>query len=275
VMEALLAVNFDPVEEFIVHAYVDLPFGLGISKAVIYLWMGAILCVGVTLLVVRRGLKTKPDNGQTALEYIYEVCEEQIAKQGLPPEGMRIWFPYVASLFFFIWALNLIGFVPLPFGTEHKVDVFGLEIPQFQIYAATANLSVTLALTLVTIVASHFEGVRYNGPLRYLKSWLPPGIPKAAAVPLFMIEVLSQLVRVVSLSFRLFFNLLAGHLVIAVFLGLAALIGPAVGYFLLPIGLGMGVAIYLLEMTLIATLQAFIFAALSAIYIGGAIHPEH
>jgi F-type H+-transporting ATPase subunit a len=275
VIGALLDVNFDPVEEFIVHPYIDLPFGLGISKAVIYLWMGAALCVGLTLLVVRRGLKTKPDSDQTALEYVYEVCEDQIAKQGLPPEGMRIWFPYVATLFFFIWALNLIGFVPLPFGTEHKFEIGGLEIPAFQIYAATANLSVTLALTLVTIVASHFEGVRHNGPIKYLKSWLPPGIPSAAAVPLFLIEVLSQLVRIVSLSFRLFFNLLAGHLVIAVFLGLAALIGPVVGYFLLPIGVSMGVAIYLLEMTLIATLQAFIFAALSAIYIGGAIHPEH
>jgi F-type H+-transporting ATPase subunit a len=275
VIGALLSVDFDPVEEFIVHAYVELPFGLGISKAVIYLWMSAAICVGLVLLVVRRGLKVKPDKEQTALEYVYEVCEEQIAKQGLPPEGMRIWFPYVATLFFFIWTMNLIGFVPLPFGTENKVDVFGLQIPQFQIYAATANLSVTLALTLVTVFASHFEGVRYNGPISYLKSWLPPGIPAVAKVPLFFIEVLSQLVRIVSLSFRLFFNLLAGHLVISVFLGLAALIGPVVGYFLLPIGLGMGVAIYTLEMTLIATLQAFIFAALSAIYIGGAIHPDH
>jgi hypothetical protein len=130
VLAPLAKVEFDPVKEFIVHPYVDLPFGLGISKAVIYLWMSAALACGVTLLVVRRGLRVKPDRGQTALEYVYEVCEEQIAKQGLPREGMRIWFPYVATLFFFIWAMNLIGFVPLPFGTQDKVDVFGLEVPQ-------------------------------------------------------------------------------------------------------------------------------------------------
>jgi F-type H+-transporting ATPase subunit a len=87
-----------------------------------------------------------------------------------------------------------------------------------------------------------------------------------------VIEVLSQIVRIVSLSFRLFFNLLAGHLVIAVFLGLASLLGT---YFILPVGIPMGIALYLLECTLIAGLQAFIFATLSAIYIGGAIHPDH
>ena len=274
-MIGLLSVDFNPVREFIVHPYVDLPFGLGISKAVIYLWMSAAVATGLTLLVVRRGLRVKPGDSQTALEYVYEVCEEQIAKQGLPQEGMRIWFPYVATLFFFIWAMNLIGFIPLPFGTEERFSLFGLHVPAFQIYAATANLSVTLTLTLVTVIASHVEGVRYNGPVRYLKSWLPSGIPSVAKPALFVIEALSQAVRIVSLSFRLFFNLLAGHLVIAVFLAIGALIGPVVGYFLLVVTIPMGVAIYTLEATLIATLQAFIFAALSAIYIGGAIHPEH
>ncbi len=271
----LLSVDFNPVREFIVHPYLDLPFGLGISKAVIYLWMSAAVATLLPILVIRRGLGVKPDGEQTALEYVYEVCEEQIAKQGLPDEGMRIWFPYVATLFFFIWAMNLIGFIPLPFGTEERFHIFGVGIPQFQIYAATANLSVTLTLTLVTVIASHVEGVRYNGPIKYLRSWLPSGIPSFAKPALFVIEALSQAVRIVSLSFRLFFNMLAGHLVIAVFLAIGALIGPVVGYFLFAVTIPMGIAIYTLEATLIAALQAFIFAALSAIYIGGAIHPDH
>ncbi len=235
------------------------------------------------LVVVRRGLKLRPDGRQTAAEVVYDLCREQIAKGGLPEEGMRIWFPYVASLFVFIWMMNLIGFVPLPFGDRH-FELFGLSIPEFQIYAATANLSVTLALTLVTFFATHIEGIRYNGPVKYFKSWMPSGLPsprpfglKTPAVLILLtliavIEVLSQFVRIVSLSFRLFFNMLAGHLVIAVFLGLASLLGT---YFILPIGIPMGVALYLLEATLIAGLQAFIFATLSAIYIGGAIHPDH
>ena len=285
-MLPLLKVDFNPVAEFtdFVHnPYVSLPLGLDINKAVVYMWMAAILTTVLVLVVVRRGLKLRPDGRQTAAEVVYDLCREQIAKGGLPEEGMRIWFPYVASLFVFIWMMNLIGFVPLPFGDRH-FELFGLSIPEFQIYAATANLSVTLALTLVTFFATHIEGIRYNGPVKYFKSWMPSGLPsprpfgaKTPAVLILLgliavIEVLSQFVRIVSLSFRLFFNMLAGHLVIAVFLGLASLLGT---YFILPIGIPMGVALYLLECTLIAGLQAFIFATLSAIYIGGAIHPDH
>jgi F-type H+-transporting ATPase subunit a len=271
----LLASEFDPVSEFLVHPYVELPLGLGISKAVIYLWLAAALTVAGTLLVVRRGLRVRPDGRQTFIEYVYDVAENQIAKQGLPEEGMRLWFPYVATLFVFIWVMNLIGFVPLPFGTEHKVHVAGLAVPQLQIYAATANLMVTLALTLVTIVASHVEGIRYNGVVKYFKSWIPEGTPKAALVILVPVEILSQFVRIISLSVRLFANLLAGHLVIAVFLGFAALFGGVAGWIILPFGIAMATAIYALEVTLVAALQAFIFATLSAIYIGGAIHPDH
>lgn len=161
----LLKTDFNPVSEFtnfIDHPYVNLPLGLDINKAVVYLWMAAALAIVLTLLVTRRGLQVRPSGPQTAAEVIYEVCEQQIARAGLPQEGMKIWFPYVATAFVFIWMMNLIGFIPLPFGDEH-VDLFGLDVPQLQIYAATANLSVTITLTLVTILASHAEGIRYNG----------------------------------------------------------------------------------------------------------------
>jgi F-type H+-transporting ATPase subunit a len=279
----LLKTDFNPVSEFtnfIDHPYVNLPLGLDINKAVVYMWMAAALAIVLTLLVTRRGLRVRPNGPQTAAEVIYEVCEQQIARAGLPEEGMRIWFPYVATAFVFIWMMNLIGFIPLPFGDEH-VDLFGLDVPQLQIYAATANLSVTLTLTLVTVLASHAEGIRYNGVVGYFRSWMPSGMPtfglKTAPLIILIavIEVISQFVRIVSLSFRLFFNLLAGHLVIAVFLGMGALIGGTAFYFIHPIGFAMGVALFTLEATLIAGLQAFIFASLSAIYIGGAIHPDH
>jgi F-type H+-transporting ATPase subunit a len=273
-----LVSSFNPVDEFtnfVNNPYVDLPLGLDINKGVLYLWLSALLAVGTTLLVVRRGLSVRPDGKQTAVEVIYEVTEQQIARQGLPDVGMRLWFPYVATAFVFVWAMNVVGFLPLPVSDEH-VDLWGLDIPQFQIYAATANLSVTLTLTLVTIVASHVEGIRYNGVIPYFRSWVPAGTPKPMLVILIPVEVLSQFVRVISLSVRLFANLLAGHLVIAVFLGLAGLVTSTwIFYLIQPFGLAMGVAIYTLEITLIAVLQAFIFATLSAIYIGGAIHPDH
>jgi F-type H+-transporting ATPase subunit a len=273
-----LVSSFNPDDEFtnfVNNPYVNLPLGLDINKAVVYLWLSALLAVGTTLLIVRRGLSVRPDSKQTAVETIYEVAEQQIARQGLPDVGMRIWFPYVATAFVFVWAMNVVGFLPLPVSDEH-IDLFGLDIPQFQIYAATANLSVTLTLTLVTIVASHVEGIRYNGVIPYFRSWVPAGTPKPMLVILIPVEVLSQFVRVISLSVRLFANLLAGHLVIAVFLGLAGLVTSTwIFYLIQPFGLAMGVAIYTLEITLIAGLQAFIFATLSAIYIGGAIHPDH
>ena len=272
--------GFDPVSEFtnfVNDPYVNLPFGLDINKGVLYLWMSGLLAVLVPLLIIRRGLKPKPSRSQEFIEMVYDTAYTQIARAGLPDEGMRIWFPYVATCFVFIWSMNVLGFIPLPFSGE-SVDIAGVTLPKLQIYAASANLSVALTLTLVTFFATHIEGIRYNGVVGYFKSWIPTGTPKPILPLLIVVEVLSQLVRLVSLSFRLFFNMLAGHLVIAVFLGVGALMAASLGnaaFAVHLIGWPMGVALYLLEATLIAALQAYIFAALSALYIGGAIHPEH
>jgi F-type H+-transporting ATPase subunit a len=277
-MLPLLTSKFNPVSEFtqfLSNPYVNLPGPFDINKAVLYLWLSsAILCIGAVVLV-RRGLRPRPDRRQTALETVYDLAHTQIAEAGLPEEGMRLWFPYVATLFLFIWTSNLIGFIPLPVSDEH-VHIFGLQVPQLQIYAATANISVTLALTFVTIIASWEEGIRYNGVIGFFKSWVPSGTPKALLVILIPVEVISQFARIISLSVRLFANLLAGHLVIAVFLALAGILTSSALYWVIqPFGLALGAAIYTLEVTLIAGLQAFIFATLSAIYIGGAIHPDH
>jgi F-type H+-transporting ATPase subunit a len=272
--------GFDPVSEFtnfVNDPYVNLPLGLDINKGVVYLWLSGLLAVLVPLLIIRKGLKPKPSRGQEFLEMVYDTAYTQIARAGLPEEGMRIWFPYVATCFVFIWSMNLVGFIPLPFSGE-TVDIAGVTLPKLQIYAASANLSVALTLTLVTFFATHIEGIRYNGVVGYFKSWIPSGTPKSILPLLIVVEVLSQLVRLVSLSFRLFFNMLAGHLVIAVFLGVGALMAASLGnaaFAVHIIGWPMGIALYLLEATLIAALQAYIFAALSALYIGGAIHPEH
>ena len=288
----LAASDFNPVSEFtdfVNHPYLNLPLGLDINKGVVYLWLSAAVAILVPLLIIRKGLSAKPSRSQTFIELVYDTAYTQIARAGLPDEGMRIWFPYVATCFVFIWSMNVVGFIPLPFSGE-SVEIAGLQLPKLQIYAATANLSVALTLTLVTFVATHVEGIRYNGVPGYFKSWIPSGLPPVrplrggsfGAAILFgliaVVEVLSQFVRLVSLSFRLFFNMLAGHLVIAVFLGVGALMASSLGnaaFAVHIIGLPMGIALYLLEATLIAALQAYIFAALSAIYIGGAIHPDH
>jgi len=182
----------------------------------------------------------------------------------------------LAALFFFIWFSNMIGFLPLPINTEHPIDVFGLEIPAFALYAATANISIPLVLTLVVWVAYHVEGVRAQGVRGYLASWLPPGLEDmnpAMKGFIFVIESISHFARLISLSVRLFANILAGHLLL-LFMGggLAVLLGiAALGALTFPLAF----FFFVLEVGLIATLQAFIFSTLTAIYIGGAVSASH
>jgi F-type H+-transporting ATPase subunit a len=183
------------------------------------------------------------------------------------------WFPFVATIFLFIWFSNLIGYIPLPTNTEHPIDVFGLEVPAFALYAATANLSIPLVLAVIVWVSYNVEGIRAKGFVRYLKSLVPKGVHGPMAGFIFVLEVFSNFMRLISLSVRLFANILAGHLIILFMSGaLVVLLGiEALGIVTLP----MGIALFLFEVGLVATLQAFIFATLTAIYLGGAVAEEH
>ncbi len=156
----------------------------------------------------------------------------------------------------------------LPVNSEETIQLFGIDFPAFAIYAATANLSTPLVLALVVWFAYHREGIRAKGFAGYLRGWIPRGTPPRMRPVILMIEVISQFVRIVSLSVRLFANMLAGHLLI-LFMGggLAVLLGiAALGVLTLP----MAVAFFLFEIGIVATLQAFIFATLTAIYFGEA-----
>ena len=214
---------------------------------------------------------------QTVVEGYYGLIST-ITQGNLSGAMVRRWFPFLATVFLFIWFSNMLGYLPLPTNTEHKVDIFGVAIPSFALYAATANISVPLALTLVVICSYHFEGIRAKGFVRYLKGWIPAGVEGPARFPIFLIEVISHFVRIVSLSVRLFANILAGHLLI-LFMGggLVVLLNLAIfGSVFLGLITGvMAVAFFVFEVGLVATLQAFIFTTLSAIYLGGAVAEEH
>jgi F-type H+-transporting ATPase subunit a len=262
--------KFDPVVEFEQHDWVPIhlgPLDLSITKAVAYLMIASVLTIflGIFLMRVRVRAGVEPGVRQTIGEQIYEVAQVQIAEQGLPSKAIHRWFPYVASLFLFIFVVNLLGFIPLPLTGEtyHGIPVWG-------IYAATSSISVTLALALLTFVFTHVEGIRWNGPVRYFKSWIPeaPKILLALIVPL---EVLGQFMRLISLSVRLFANMLAGHILILTFLGLIFIFQSWVLLFVLV----PATVFYVFEVVIVVGIQAFIFAALSAIYIGSAIEPQH
>jgi F-type H+-transporting ATPase subunit a len=263
--------SFQPTEEFRLTDWIDLGL-LSVNKAVVYLFLAAALTVA-TVLYIARKMTQRPNRVQTAVETVYVFMRDNIARGNMDDAMARKWFPFVGTLFLFIWFSNMIGYIPLPTNDAHPVEIAGLEIPSFALYAATANISVPLVLTLMVWFAYHFEGVRVQGPVKYLKSWVPAGVEGPAAIPIFFIEVISHFVRIISLSVRLFANILAGHLLILFMAGgLGVILGlSALGWVTLPIA----VAFFLFEIGLIATLQAFIFATLTAIYLGGATSEHH
>jgi F-type H+-transporting ATPase subunit a len=266
---ALARGEFDPTTEFEQHEWVPIhigPLDLSITKAVVYLMLGSVVTMAFGIVFMRWRLKVEPDTRQTFGEQIYDVAQAQIAEQGLPSKAIGRWFPYVASLFLFILVINLIGFIPLPLTGEtwHHIPVFG-------IYAATSSLSVTLALAALTFVFTHFEGIRWNGPSRYFKSWIPDA-PKPLLALIVPLEVLGQIMRLISLSVRLFANMLAGHILILTFIGLMFILESVL---LAPLVIPVAAAFYLFEVVIVVGIQAFIFATLSGIYIGSAIEPQH
>ncbi len=268
---ALARGKFDPTTEFEQHEWISIHLGglnLSITKAVVYLMLGTALTILLGLGLMRLRLSSDKDVGrrQSVGEQIYEVAQVQVAEQGLPAKAIGRWFPYVATIMLFIWVLNLISFVPLPLTGERYHGV-----PTWGIYAATSSLSVTLALALLTFVFTHVEGIRWNGPGRYFKSWVPEA-PKPLLALIVPLEVLGQFMRLISLSVRLFANMLAGHILILTFIGLMFILQSVV---LAVLVVPVAAIFYLFEVVIVVSIQAFIFAALSAIYIGSAIEPEH
>jgi F-type H+-transporting ATPase subunit a len=268
--------SYRPQDEF----KLDPWFSIGpieFNKAVLYIIIATALTCGTMIYAARR-MHARPNRLQTAVEVAYSLMRDNITRGNMPDRMAAKWFPFIATIFLFIWFSNIIGYLPLPTNTEHKVDIFGLHVPSLALYAATANLSVPLVLTIIVWLSYHVEGIRAKGLIGYLKGWIPAGVEGPARIPIFFIEVISHFVRLVSLSVRLFANILAGHLLI-LFMGggLVVLLNLSIlGSVVLGLVSGiLAVLFFLFEVVLIATLQAFIFATLTAIYLGGAVAQEH
>jgi F-type H+-transporting ATPase subunit a len=264
--------EFQPQNEFQLDTWINLPGPLDFNKGVLYVILAGILTVGSMVYIANR-MQARPNRVQTAVETIFAFVRDDITGGSMDDRMARKWFPFLCTLFLFIWFSNLIGYIPLPTNSHETVDIAGLEVPAFAIYAATANISVPLVLALVVFVSFNVEGIRAKGFIGYMKSLIPEGVGGAGAVPLFVLELVSNFMRLLSLSVRLFANILAGHLIILFMSGgLAVLLGLEVlGVLTLPAG----VILFLFELGLVATLQAFIFAVLSAIYLGGAVAEHH
>ncbi len=259
--------SYKPQEAFHLLTWAHLFGPINLNKGVLYLVIAAILTVGIMLFVAKR-MEMRPNRVQTAVEWLYSLTLG-MTRDNMDERMAKKWFPLVSTLFIFILVSNLIGYIPLPVNSGESFSLFGLKIPSFQIYAATTNVGLPLILALGVFIAFNVEGVRAHGPAGYLKSLIPQGLGGGMAAFIFPIEIMSNFLRLISLTIRLWANLLAGHLLIGFMAGdMAVLLGlQIVGWFTLPFG----ILIFMFEAVLIAGLQAFIFAILTAIYLGGAV----
>ena len=264
--------SFSPQNEFKLDPWLALPGPFDLNKGVLYLLIATTLTIGVMTYISKR-MQGRPNRVQTAVEWAYTGMRDKVVRDNMSDAMAKKWFPLVFTLFVFIWISNLIGYLPLPVNTEHKVEIFGTMVPSFQIYAATANVSIPLVLALIVFISFNVEGVRAKGFWGYTKSLIPPGLTGPILIMIFPLELLSNFLRLVSLTVRLFANILAGHMLIQFMSGgLAVLLGLEVlAWFTLPAG----VAIFIFEATLVAGLQAFIFAILTCIYLGSAVAESH
>lgn len=252
---------------------------LSINKAVLYVLLAGILTV-VTLVMIARKMQANPTGrAQTVVEWAYEFVDATIVKDNVKDEKTALkWFPFIATLFFFIWFSNVLGYLPLPTNTHYTFEVFGAEVPQFALFAATANISMPLILALVVWVSYNVVGIRKHGFVGYVKNLVPSGLPWWILPLMYPIEILSHFVRLISLSLRLYANILAGHLLILFMAGgLVVLLEPGIAAagVLGLLTAAVAVIFFLFELTLVSALQAFIFSTLTAIYIGGAVAEEH
>jgi F-type H+-transporting ATPase subunit a len=267
--KSVASLSFSPTNEF----KLDTWFSAGpidFNKGVLYVLLAAAITIGILLYMAKR-LRERPGRLQVAIEMFYSLTRN-MADESLDQSMSRKYFPLIATIFIFILVSNLIGYIPLPIDTGEKFLLFGVHWPSFQIYAADTNVAFPLMLALLVFVLFTYEGIKKHGPFGYVKS-LMPEVGGGIRFLVYPIEILSYFLRLISLTVRLWANLLAGHLLIA-FMGgeLGVLTGNTiVSWALLPIG----VAIFLFEAILIAGLQAFIFSILTAIYLGSAVSDSH
>jgi F-type H+-transporting ATPase subunit a len=263
--------EFQPQDEFKLDTWVNLPGPFDINKGVLYVVLAGLLTVGTWMWIANR-MQARPNRTQTAIETLYALMRDNITGGNMDRRMASKWFVFIGTLFLFIWYSNLIGYIPLPTSHE-KFDLFGVQVPAFALFAATANISVPLVLAIIAWLSYNIEGVRAKGFVGYIKGLIPSGVPGWLRPIMLVLELLSHFMRLISLSVRLFANILAGHLIILFMAGgLVVLLGiEGLGVVTLPFGF----AIFLFEVGLVATLQAFIFATLTAIYLGEATAEHH
>ncbi len=199
-----------------------------------------------------------PGRVRTAVSGFILFIRRDISDPALGEEDGAAYLPYFLTLFVFIFFMNLLGLVPAG-------------------ASATGNISVTATLSMTTFLLIHVSGMWRHGPIKHFKNLIPHGVPWWVVPLIFAIELMGYVTKCLALCIRLFANMTAGHLVILLFLGLILLFGqsnPVSGLVVAPISVGLALGLYALEL-LVALIQAYVFTMLTAIFVGGALHPAH
>jgi F-type H+-transporting ATPase subunit a len=230
---------------------------LSINKAVIWMFIAALAAFLVIFLAGRRALV--PGRHQGAVETILTLIREKMVIDTMGHEGLPF-FPFVASLFFFVFFCNVVGIFPL--------DFLG--------YTATSNINVTGTLAVLVFLVVVVTGIRKKGIGGYVKSFAPHGVPWLLLPIIFPVEIISLFAKHFALAVRLFANMFAGHTVLVVFaMGAAILLGKGSFWMALAPLPFVGVVGMLIFEIFVALIQAFIFAILAALYIGESLREGH
>jgi F-type H+-transporting ATPase subunit a len=241
-----VAIELHPLHQFTIERILPLHIGrldVSYTNSALLMTIAVILITALTVLSTRRAALV-PGRWQSIAEMSYEFVADMI-QSNVGPEGMA-YFPFVFSLFMFILFANLLGLIPYSF-------------------TVTSHIIVTFALAAVVFVGVTIIGFAQHG-LHFLRFFVPEGVPKVLLILLVPIELLSYFIRPFTLSIRLFANMLAGHTMLAIFAGFAAILGV---FAIFP--LGVNILLLALEL-LVATLQAYVFAILTCLYLNDAIH---
>jgi F-type H+-transporting ATPase subunit a len=252
---SLLAIDFPPISHVI-----NWPNFWGgnsafaVNKVVLLMWLAVIIVLALLFAGGRRALV--PTGAQNIAEMAVEFVQDGIIMQTMGPEGL--WYtPYLLTLFLFIFVLNVYEIIPV------------IQMP------VSARMALPMFMALVTWVIYMAVGLKHQGPIGYFKNMMfPPGVPWPIYFILAPVEFISNVfVRPFALAVRLFANLLAGHLILVSFAILATALFKATIVGAIAPG-ALLIALTGFEL-LVAFLQAYIFTILAAVFIGGALHPEH
>jgi F-type H+-transporting ATPase subunit a len=253
----IFGLDFPPISHTVEWRDLFLSGPFAVNKVVLLMWASVLIVCGIFLYASRRQAAV-PKGTQNLAESAVDFIREGIILQTMGPEGLP-WTPFLLTLFTFILTCNLWEIVP------------GAQMP------VNARIALPMFMAILVWVLFNFVGIKSQGFFGYFKSMLfPPGVPKALYILVTPIELVSVLfVRPLSLSVRLFANMLAGHLLLISFAVItAAVFALKVVVVIWPLSLGLLIALTAFEI-LVAFLQAYIFTILAAVFIGGAMHPEH